>query len=281
MRAPCDRRWRAAGPSIREMTKSGDGALAGAASKLLAGFLPAKRRKAGLAYAEGERVVAEALRGGWKRHVVFAAGDWMEGAGAELIARARAVGVRVVATSRGGMAKLSAVESAPPVGIIVEPPPGRLDDLLDAPRIVILDGVSDPGNAGTLIRSGVAFGFRVVLLGGSVTLTNEKLIRSTAGLCFLPGAVVGGLGREAVSVALRDGGFSVYTLEPGAGDLLEGVKGADRMALVVGGEAAGVRAADWPGATGIRIGIRPGVDSLNAAVAGSIAMHHLAGEAHA
>ncbi len=258
------------------MTKPGDGALAGPASKLLAGFLPAKRRKAGLAYAEGERVVAEALRGGWKRHVVFAAGDWMEGAGAELIARARAAGVRVVATSRPAMAKLSAVESAPPVGIIVEPPAGRLDDLADAPRILVLDGVADPGNAGTLIRSGVAFGFRVVLLGGSVTMTNEKLIRSTAGLCFLPGAVVGGLNRETVSRAFSAGGVCVYTLEPDARDPLEGVEAPEPMALVVGGETSGVRAADWPGATSIRIGIRPGVDSLNAAVAGSIAMHHFA-----
>jgi len=52
-------------------------------------------------------------------------------------------------------------------------------------RIIILDGIQDPGNLGTIIRSSVAFNFDTVVIGsGSVDLYNSKVLRSTKGMLF-------------------------------------------------------------------------------------------------
>ena len=52
-------------------------------------------------------------------------------------------------------------------------------------KIVILDGVQDPGNAGTIIRNCVAFGVDTVIFSkGCVSPYNEKVLRSTGGMIY-------------------------------------------------------------------------------------------------
>ena len=51
-------------------------------------------------------------------------------------------------------------------------------------KVLLLDGLQDPGNVGTIIRSAVAFGFDIVLGNNTVDIYNSKTIRSTEGMIF-------------------------------------------------------------------------------------------------
>ncbi len=133
--------------------------------------------------------------------------------------------------------------------------------------VVVADGVTDPGNLGTIIRTADWFGVSGVLAGsGSVELTNPKVVRSTMGSLF---QVPAGGGESAARMLkhLKGAGFSIVSLElDGAVDVRE-VKWPDKLALIVGNEARGVsdevgRMADLR----VRIPRFGKAESLNAAV---------------
>ena len=69
---------------------------------------------------------------------------------------------------------------------LVKPPVWTVDDLFrDRPLVVVLDGVQDPGNAGTIVRAAEAFGATgAVFLKGSVSPHNPKTLRASAGSLF-------------------------------------------------------------------------------------------------
>ena len=65
------------------------------------------------------------------------------------------------------------------------PEAGDISSMTDAARIIILAGVQDPGNAGTIIRTAAALGFRHVILGsGCADIWSEKVLRASMGSCF-------------------------------------------------------------------------------------------------
>ncbi|GHU47936.1 23S rRNA methyltransferase [Clostridia bacterium] len=148
-------------------------------------------------------------------------------------------------------------------------------------HLLILDGVSDPGNVGTLIRSAEAFGWDGVIC-------SPDCADSMGGKAFR--AAMGSRLRVPVQTCeiapyireLRTGGFEVYaavlddTALPlcEAGSQLNG-GGDSAIAVVIGSEACGVSEAVRGECThGVYIPIQ-GAESLNAAVAGSIILYHL------
>lgn len=239
-------------------------------------YLPTKRRKDGLVLAEGERVVIEALAGSWRCIQLFAERHFAESdaAGDVLKAVSRA-GVQVALLEARAMEKLSGHATAPPVAVLVEPPDFALPEALPA-RTLVLDGVADPGNAGTLLRTAAAFGFGCVFVQGGVTHLNEKFLRSTAGQIFREGVYLGTFARDEISAKLS--GAEVLVLDSHADEILR-EPGLDRaVALVMGNEARGVELGAWNGARAVRIPMRPGVESLNVAISGAIAMYELGGK---
>jgi TrmH family RNA methyltransferase len=78
------------------------------------------------------------------------------------------------------MKKMSNLTTPPGmIGVCAMRPSNALTD-----KMLILDGVQDPGNLGTLIRSASAFGFQTILVQNSVDLYNPKVLRSTQGGLF-------------------------------------------------------------------------------------------------
>jgi len=145
--------------------------------------------------------------------------------------------------------------------------------------VVICDGIGDPGNAGTIIRTAHAVGSAgVIFLSGCVDPFNGKAVRSAAGsaLC-LP--VASGCDGDRVLAAARIAGRPVWALTAtGATDVISAtasrVPGDLALAWIVGSEAHGISAA-IESAADLRVSIPMpgGAESLNAAMATGVALY--------
>jgi TrmH family RNA methyltransferase len=229
---------------------------------------------------EGIRFVEEAVNSGWPLEVVLT-GPGFSGPGRdELLAKVHFRGVRVVEVSAAIIAELAETES--PQGILaVAAMPGReAENLWPGQRhaaLVVVDGVQDPGNLGTIIRSADAFGAGGVLLTrGTVDLYNPKTLRSTMGSVFhLP--VLPNLDVEYIAGLLMRHGVSLVLGDPGADVPLSSVDLTGPVALLVGSEARGP-SGEFMRHRHIRAGIpMPGrAESLNAGVAASVMLYEMA-----
>lgn len=122
---------------------------------------------------------------------------------------------------------------------------GSLRD--DVPHTVIaLDRISEPGNAGTIIRTADWFGADMVVLSEDcVDLYNPKLIRSTMGSVFHVPVVECAKEEEKRSFThalqtCREAGFTIFGAEVGAPTDLRSIRWARRSVIVIGSEAHGV-----------------------------------------
>jgi TrmH family RNA methyltransferase len=144
-----------------------------------------------------------------------------------------------------------------------------LDDGVDL--VLVLAGVSDPGNAGTLVRSAVAAGAgAVVFTTGSVDALNSKTVRATAGNLWAT-RMIRDVTVTQASAELKERGFTLFGADSSAPRAHDEADLTGRSAIVVGNEAWGLpeeAAAVVDELVAIRM---PGpVESLNAAIAGSI-----------
>ncbi|MBS4199923.1 RNA methyltransferase [Bacillus sp. FJAT-49732] len=148
-------------------------------------------------------------------------------------------------------------------------------DLTKHKRFLLFDGVQDPGNIGTMIRTADAAGIDVVILGeGSGDVYNPKVIRSAQGSHFHLPIILGNL--HTWIETLKKSGIPVYgTALEGAVSYKE-VSPSDSFALIVGNEGAGV-ASDILNKTdrNLYIPIYGKSESLNVAVAAGILLYYL------
>lgn len=232
---------------------------------------PAARRRAGLFLAEGPNLVEAALRSRAVEHV-FATEAALERF-ADLLAHAP---VRLV-TERAAKALSDTVT---PVGLVAQCrsiAATWAQIVADSPRFVVVAvDISEPGNAGTLIRVADAMGAdAVVLAGNSVDPFNGKSLRASAGSIFnIPvvsegdvAAIVGDLAAlgAAVLATTLDGDLSLDE----ADSILAGP-----CAWIFGNEAHGLDDATAALATHrISIPMRGGAESLNLASAASICLY--------
>ena len=141
-------------------------------------------------------------------------------------------------------------------------------------RLVLLDGVRDPGHAGTIIRTAAAFGFGCVFSDDSANPFSEKVVRSTAG-ALITAYVERVKLSEAIS-SLKAEGFAVVSseLDETARKLSDFPNNIEKIALIVGNEGQGVSPAVSAAADEkLYIPIK-NTNSLNAAVAAAIMMHY-------
>ncbi len=145
------------------------------------------------------------------------------------------------------------------------------EELLSATeRIVLLHGVQDPGNVGTIIRSAHAFEAGVALSRGCADLYNPKTVRATMGSVFHAP-----LTRELDSMdflpAARSAGFTTAAAVPGSGDAPRSLP-AGRIVIAVGAEGSGLPE-EVVDACEVRVKIPSRAASLNAAIAASILLY--------
>jgi TrmH family RNA methyltransferase len=189
-------------------------------------------------------------------------------------------GVQLEGVDDDELAHLADTEHPQGVVAVVEPRHWVLDDIAAAAGspVVVLDGVQDPGNVGTILRSALGLGAAgVIALKGTAELTNPKVMRGSMGALFRLPTVPAEV--ETYLFWARERGIESWvaaadsaTIEPGA------ARGEDAVvALVLGNEGAGVSPA-LQAAASRRVAIRlaRGVESLNVAVAAAILLREVA-----
>ena len=142
-------------------------------------------------------------------------------------------------------------------------------------KVIILDGIQDPGNLGTIIRSSVAFGFTSVVLSSScVKKYNEKVVRATQGMLFKTNVVTKDLTNLIKS--LKNDGYKIYGTDVSNGIDVKNVHDDKKIAVIMGSEGNGISAEIKNCISkNIYIPINDECESLNVAVAASIIMHEL------
>ena len=232
------------------------------------------RREAGLFIAEGGKLVGEALALGLCRTLLVQADRLSQHE--QLVRSATDAGCDVLSVSAAVMQAVCETKTPQGVACAAAIPPQA--QMLDGSLLVALDGVQDPGNVGTIVRTADAAGFDGVLLGeGCADLYSPKALRATMGSALrmrvlrtddLPGELEG-LKRRGYAVAATElGGEDFYARCP-----------RRHAVLVIGSEGRGVSQAVRDTATHhLALPMRGGAESLNAAVAAGIMMYEMARE---
>jgi TrmH family RNA methyltransferase len=234
-----------------------------------------------LAGIEGPNLLQEALRAGLRVPTIFIA----QGAEHLLEGLALPAETEVLLLPRELLDSALATETPQPVAALIEPPEWSWSDMLGGaekakplqanakPLIVVLAGLQDPGNLGTILRSAEAFGASGVLsLPGTVSEWNPKAVRASAGSVFrLPLLSVGA---EDCFARLRKTGVKIWTTAVHGAEAADRVDLTGPVVLMIGNEGNGVPqelAALAEGAVTIPC---PGpVESLNAAAAASVLLY--------
>jgi TrmH family RNA methyltransferase len=160
---------------------------------------------------------------------------------------------------------------------LVKPPVWNLEQLFRGrPLVVVLDGLQDPGNAGSIVRAAEAFGATGVLfLKGAVSPYNPKTLRASAGSLFrVP--YLHSVDPALARAELQQHRVELYAGVPArAGEAVRALGTADlsgSCGLIIGNEAHGVSGALRAAAQDLSIPTA-GVESLNAAVAAGILLY--------
>jgi len=225
-----------------------------------------ERREAGAFVVEGVRLVEEAERGGWEFR--FALYDESLNDRGKLIIEGLTVrSIEVDEVSQRVMKSLSETET--PQGILAVLELKQLPITNSPDFLLIPDQVRDPGNLGTLLRTGAAAGVQAVLLPPETTdAFAPKVVRSGMGAHFrLPI-----LSMTWEEIRRKTRGLQVYLADMDGKSYWE-TDLRRPLALIIGGEAEGASEEARNLATqSISIPMAGHVESLNASVAGSVLM---------
>ena len=224
----------------------------------------------GLAVAEGFHLLEEALRSDCEISAIFAA----ESVRSAVESHVRGLKtLRVTVLPDGLFRSISATEASQGVMTLVRPPHWTVDQLFRGQCLtVIMDGLQDPGNAGTVLRAAEAFGATgVAFLKGTVSPYNPKCLRASAGSVFrIPLAPA--MDPRLVLAAAEQRKVDLFALMPKGPRELSESNFTGKCAIIVGSEGRGISERLRNKASDVRIPTT-GVESLNAALAAGIALY--------
>ena len=220
-----------------------------------------EREQTGLYVSDGTKLLEEAVKYAPERlHTVILS----EGVQAEVPAQ-----VRLVRVPGDVMASISPMESPQGALFVCRLPEKK--EFEPKTGVLLLDGIQDPGNIGTILRTADALDIPVVLLEGCADPYSHKVVRSSMGAVFRTPVVQSSW--VQVHAACKAAGIPMAVTA--LSDRAKDIRNADvrKMAVVIGSEGRGVRkeileAADQE----LIIPMNPHCESLNAAIAAAIVM---------
>lgn len=203
---------------------------------------------------EGKKPVLEAAQKGWVKSCILRENLDLEGS------------FEKTWITAGIAQKLSSLKSPEGYFAEVQRPENESLDLLD--KVLVLDGVQNPGNMGTLIRTAKAFGFEgIFITEGSVDPYSPKVLRASMG-ASLDIPIYIGSKNELLELSER-ANMSIFVADA-SGDSIEKTPIKKPYMLVLGNESQG----SWLKTNYKTVSLPiKGVDSLNVAVAGSLLMY--------
>jgi len=233
-----------------------------------------QRQESGLFLVEGEKLIREALECGRVPQLALFTRE--SGADPALLTELERAGCEVIETVPGVID--SVCDTKTPQGLAAAVPMKEWDDTDENGRTaVVLDGVSDPGNVGTVLRTAEAMGVDTVFLCGCADLYNPKVVRSTMGAIFRQRTIVCTDAADALS-RLKSRGYKLYAAALGGARDIRRADFSGRSAIVIGSEAHGVSAAAVEMCDErVLIPMQGRTESLNAGVAAAICMWELCG----
>lgn len=219
-----------------------------------------ERSNTGLFVADGTKLLQEAIRW-WPglETVILSDGVQMD----------IPENVRLVRVPDDVMASISPMET--PQGALVVCCLPEKQEFIPKPGMLLLDGIQDPGNLGTILRTADALDIPVALLEGCADPYSHKVVRASMGAVFRTPTVQ--TTWEEASGRLREAGISagVTALSDSAVDLRQAE--LSKMAVVIGSEGQGVRSQILAEAQQqLIIPMNARCESLNAAIASAIVM---------
>jgi len=250
--------------------------------RLRLAFARAERTEDGDCAIEGSRIVEEAIRSGLRFSAVF----FRESAQDRAERLLPQIGSHVETVVLPDTLFDSVVPSESPQGVaaLVRLKEFSIDDILERLNVgpvVVLAGLQDPGNLGTILRSAEAFGSAGIVLGeGTVSPFNSKVIRASAGSVFrLPIVLAKSAGGNIAEVLLRlrAGQVRLIATSSHKGTPVSEANLAAPVAFFIGSEGSGLpRDLMAKMDEVIVIPHMPQVESLNAGVAASIILYESA-----
>jgi TrmH family RNA methyltransferase len=244
-------------------------------------FARAELTESGECAIEGSRIVEEAIRSGLRfKAVMFK--QSAQNLAERLLPQ---IGSHVETLLLPDKIFDGAVPSETPQGVaaLVRLRESNLDDLVERLHvgpIMIVVGLQDPGNLGTLLRSAEAFGSAGVVLGeGTVSPFNSKVIRASAGSIFrLPFVLAKAAGgTEDILARLRNQSVRLVATSSHKGTAIHEAQLNGPLALFIGNEGAGLpRSLMAQIDELVAIPHSTHVESLNAGVAASILLYEAA-----
>lgn len=150
-----------------------------------------------------------------------------------------------------------------------------IQNVVEKPKtnFLILDGLQDPGNVGTLIRTAYASGFEYVFLIDSVKPTNPKLVRSSVGAIFH--TKIFSMNRQEFIAFAKENNLHLIATDMNGENIFE-FKTEGVVGLVIGNEGQGVSdEIMYLCEKTVKIPMRKGIESLNASISGAIIMYQI------
>lgn len=219
-----------------------------------------EREDSGLFVADGTKLLAEAVA-------------WWHGLDTVILSDGVQAdipdGVRVVRVPEDVMQSISPMQTPQGALFLCRLPEKRA--FVPKPGMLLLDGIQDPGNLGTILRTADAFDVPVALLEGCADPYSHKVVRASMGAVFRS-PVQQTTWQEAKEICARQKiPVAVTALSDRAVDLRQAALGT--MAVVIGSEGQGVRKEILESAQAeLIIPMQARCESLNAAVAAAIVM---------
>ena len=219
-----------------------------------------EREQSGLFVADGTKLLGEAVRW-WKELDTVILADGVEAEVPE--------GVRLVRVPEDVMASISPMQTPQGALFLCRLPEKK--PFVPVAGMLLLDGIQDPGNLGTILRTADALGVPVALLEGCADPYSHKVVRASMGAVFRT-PVVQTTWAE-VKEKMRRSGIQVAVTA--LSDRAQDIRSADlsKMAVVIGSEGQGVRQEILEDAQAeLIIPMQPHCESLNAGIAAAIVM---------
>lgn len=190
----------------------------------------------------------------------------------DLIKKAERKSILIEFCGRGDIKDIKTTDTFPGVLAIVNQPNFIIQDLIDD-KIICLDGIKDPGNLGTIIRTADWFGIKNILLSEDcVDLYNPKVVRSTMGSIFRMKIMESNNLVSDLVYLQKNNQYKIFSLTM-TGKNVNTLKSNNKSIFIIGSESHGVRPeVEKISDAKYTISGKGEAESLNAAIAAGILM---------